>query len=119
MQSYQKNKYKAKRCRCNQNHVHDSRGEAGYCNDLALRVKAADLCEYEVQKTFHLHDKNGKKISSHRPDFLLTDFDGNQEIHEYKGYTTELWKLKKALFETEYPHIPYIVIWHKDGWRKR
>lgn len=110
---YQKSKYKSKRCRCNQQHVHQSKGEAAYCNDLALRVLAGDLESYETQKTFPLYDKNGKKISSHRPDFLLTNFDGTREVHEFKGYQTELWKLKKALFESNYPDIPYIVIYHK------
>ncbi|MCP3683572.1 MAG: DUF1064 domain-containing protein [bacterium] len=120
MQRYQKNKYHAKRCRCNSNHMHDSKGEAGYCNDLLLRQKAGDLADFQTQVKFELHGVNGKRVSNHYPDFLLTDFDGKQEIHEYKskGTVTELWKLKKALCEIEYPDIPYIVIWHKSGYRK-
>jgi len=93
--------------------MHDSKGEAGYCNDLALRVIAGDLAEYVIQKRFELHGKNSKKVCNHYVDFLLTDFDGKQEVHEYKGVKTALWKLKKALFEHEYPNIPYIVIYHK------
>jgi hypothetical protein len=120
MQYYLKNKYGNKRCRCNLDHNHDSRGEAGYCNDLQLREKAGDLAEFETQKRFDMHGKDGRKVCSHYVDFLLTDFDGKQEVHEYKskGTVTTTWKLKKALFEAEYPDIPYIVIWHKKGYRR-
>lgn len=114
-QYYQKSKYRNKRCRCNDGHMHDSKGEAGYCNDLALQVKAAVIEKYESQKRFDLHGKDGKKVASHYVDFLIHHFDGRKEVHEYKskGTVTAVWKLKKALFEQEYPDIPYIVIWHK------
>ena len=110
---YRKNKYRNTRCRCNAEHMHDSKGEAGYCNDLALQVKAGIIEKYESQKRFELHGKNGKTISRHYVDFLVHFFDGRKEVHEYKGFCTEVWKLKKALFEAEYPEIPYIVIYHK------
>lgn len=113
MQLYRKNKYYNKRCKCNQGHNHDSRGEAAYCNELDLMVRVGQIMKYETQKTFSLHGKDGKKISSHRVDFLLHDFDGKLTVHEFKGFATEVWKLKKALFEHEYPEIPYIVIWNK------
>lgn len=109
---YRKSKYRSVRCRCNDGHMHDSKGEAGYCNDLQLQVKASVIEKFESQKTYPLHS-NGKKICSHRVDFLIHHFDGKKEVHEYKGFPTEIWKLKKALFEIEYPEIPYIVIWHK------
>jgi len=98
--------------------MHDSKGEAGYCNDLALQVLSGDIMKYESQKRFELHDKNGKTISRHFVDFLVHHFDGKTEVHEYKGVATELWKLKKAIFEGEYPDIPYIVIYHKKGYRR-
>jgi hypothetical protein len=50
---------------------------------------------------------------------LVHHFDGRKEVHEYKGVATEVWKLKKALFENEYPDIPYIVIYHKSAYKKR
>ena len=112
---YQKNKYRAKRCRCNQNHVHHSRGEAAYCNDLALELKAGEFAVYETQVAFELHAVNGKKVAVHYVDFLVTGFDGKKEIREFKtkGTVTPVWKLKMALCEYEYPDIPYIVIWGK------
>ena len=47
-----KNKYGAKKCRCNLNHIHDSAFEARYCNELLLRQKAGDIAEFETQKKF-------------------------------------------------------------------
>ena len=117
-QMYRRNKYSNKRCRCNANHMHQSKGEAGYCNDLALQVKAGVIEKYESQKKFELHDLKGKRISNHFVDFLVHHFDGKKEIHEYKGVATEIWKLKKALTEAEYPEYPYIVIYHKKGYRR-
>jgi hypothetical protein len=115
---YQQSKYRSKRCLCNQGHMHDSKGEAGYCNDLELQVKAGVHHSYEVQVRFDLHGRNGKKVCAHYVDFLVYDFDGGKEVHEYKGVATDLWKLKKALFEYEYTDIPYNVIYHKkSGWR--
>ena len=118
MQLYHKNKYHAQKCRCLNEHMHDSKGEAAYCDGLYFQVKSGDLMEYEVQKRFDLHGINGKKVAAHYVDFLLTDFNNKQEVHEYKGVQTQLWKLKKALFEHEYPNIPYIVIYHKSGRRR-
>jgi N-acetylglucosamine-6-phosphate deacetylase len=114
-QMYRKNKYHNKRCRCNANHIHQSKGEAGYCNDLALQVKAGVIEKYESQKKFEICDNEGKHISNHFVDFLVHHFDGKKEIHEYKGVATELWKLKMALTKSQYPDIPYIVIYEKKG----
>ena len=115
MKIYRKNKYGAKRCRCVNNHIHQSKGEAGYCNDLTLRVKAGDLAKFEIQKKFELHGVDGRFVTNHYVDFLLTDFNEEQEIHEYKskGTVTPEWKLKKTLCQIEYPKIPYIIVWHK------
>jgi hypothetical protein len=113
MPYWKKNKYHAKKCRCNQNHIHDSKFEAGYCNDLQLRLLAADIKDFETQKRFDLHTPDGKKVCAHYPDFLITKFDDTQYVDECKskGTVTPLWKLKKALFQYEYPHIPYYVVW--------
>ena len=73
MQYYQKSKYGSRWCRCINGHNHQSRGEAGYCNDLTLQQKAGVFEKYESQKRFELHGKNGKKISNHYVDFLIKE----------------------------------------------
>jgi len=115
---FKHNKYKNKRCLCKQNHKHDSRAEARYCDMLALLKKAKEIKDYEIQKTFPLKF-NGEKITSHRVDFLVTTKNGKQEVREYKGFATKEWKIKKRMFEVLYPDIPYIVIEKHGGLRKQ
>jgi hypothetical protein len=69
--------------------------------------------DYKSQKSYPLHGKDGKTVCTHYVDFLVTNNDGSIEVHEFKsrGTVTLLWKLKKALFESEYPDIPYTVVW--------
>jgi len=104
-----RNKYNAKSCKCNQGHLHDSRGEAGYCNQLALLKKAGEILDYSIQRTFHL-EVNGKTVCQHRVDFWVEGPGGNFEVHEFKGFATREWNLKRKLFEALYPDIPYYVV---------
>ncbi len=76
---------------------------------------AKEFAEFSTQKRFDLHTPDGKKVCAHYPDFLITKHDGSQYVDECKskGTVTPLWKLKKALFEYEYKHIPYNTVWMK------
>lgn len=114
-----KNKFNAKKSRCALNHIHDSAFEASYCNTLLKKLENAEIKEFVTQKRFDLHTPDGKKICAHYPDFLITNFDGSQCVHECKskGTVRPEWKLKKALFEYEYKHIKYHVIWMKDFYK--
>lgn len=100
-------------CRCHQGHIHHSRGEAGWCNNLELRKKAGDIADYETQVSYDFI-VNGKKVCGHRPDFRVHGTDGSVWIEEYKGWGSEIWRLKKALFEALYPDIKYVVIKHQN-----
>jgi len=73
------------------------------------------IAEIETQVHYDLK-VNGVKITGHRPDFRVTYKDGTQEIREFKGFSTEAWLIKKALFEALYPEIPYKVFSQKDLW---
>ncbi|MEA3346934.1 MAG: DUF1064 domain-containing protein [Candidatus Auribacterota bacterium] len=108
-----RNKYGNKPCRCNLNHYHRSRGERAYCGKLQLMEKAGEIKGFRFEKRFALVF-NGKKLCDHDPDFLLEMPDGSLKVHEYKskGTVTAVWKLKAAMFQIQYPDIPYIVIWH-------
>lgn len=107
-------KYNNSSCTCNQGHLHDSRGEASYCNDLELLKKAGEIKGYENQVTFDLV-VNGKTICEHRVDFLVTTNSGKKEVNEFKGFATDVWNLKRKLFEAVYPDIKYIVVREKKG----
>ena len=104
-----KSKYGSQSCTCRQGHIHDSRAEAGYCNQLNVLVRAKEIKGYEIQKTFPL-SINGKHICNHRVDFLVTNNDGSIVVEEFKGCNTQIWVIKKRMFEACYPNIEYIVV---------
>ena len=94
---------------CHQNHKHDSVAEASYCDTLALLLKAKEIKSYRTQVTYDL-TVNGKRVTGHRIDFEVEKNDGSIEVHEYKGFATPVWLLKRKLFIALYPNIPYITI---------
>lgn len=104
-----KNKYNASRYVCRQGHRHDSIGEARYCDKLMLLKKAGEIKDYKNQVTFDLK-VNGKKVTGHRVDFVVTNNDGSESVHEFKGYATQVWIIKRKLFIALYPQIPYKTI---------
>ena len=101
-----------KRCRCQLDHIHDSQFEARHCNKLRLLKKAGEIKDFKSQPHY-VFRVNGKRVCGHYPDFIVEHLDGTFEINECKsaGTKTEVWKLKKAIFEILYPEIPYTVIW--------
>lgn len=57
---------------------------------------------YKLQPTFH---KNGETIRSitYVGDFLIHWKNGQETVIDVKGHETEVFKLKKKLFEYQYP----------------
>ncbi len=104
-----KNKYGNESCRCSSGHGHDSRLEAGYCDDLKALKAAGEIKDYEIQRNYRLI-VNNKIVCSHRVDFVVYPNKGPMEVHETKGFATDVWDLKRKLFEALYPEIPYIVV---------
>jgi len=104
------NKYHAKNQICHQNHKHDSIGEANYCDTLGLMLKAREIKSYKTQVTYDLV-VNGKRITGHRVDFEVENNNGSIEVHEFKGFATDVWVLKRKLFIALYPDIPYKTIY--------
>lgn len=98
-----------RRCECKQGHWHHSTKESNYCNKLALLIKAKEIKEYKTQVKYEFR-VNGYKICAHYVDFLVTNNDGTQEVHEVKGWETEIWRLKRNLFEALYPETKYVVL---------
>jgi hypothetical protein len=64
----------------------------------------------EVKPQFRLVlSVNGKRVTTHIPDFLVTLNDGRQKIVETKGFATELWRIKMKLTQACYPQYDYLV----------
>lgn len=52
----------------------------------------------------------GKLICRHIVDFVITFADGRVEYHEVKGFETDTWRIKHALFRAQFPERTYRVI---------
>lgn len=119
-------KYHNKSCVCGAGHKHDSVMEANYCDDLHVLLKAGEIREIQSQVSFPIAVE-GNHICNHIVDFVVVNKTGNPEIHEVKGFATDVWALKHKLFLAVYPKMPYHVItkdarydpYNKISWRKR
>jgi len=88
----------------------DSQKEANRYLDLLVLEKAGLIQDLHRQVRFELqpsYKKNGKTI---RPIYYVADFvyydtfKGQKIVEDTKGYRTEIYKLKKKLFEYKYPN---------------
>lgn len=108
-------KYGNRQTECISGHIHDSKGEAEYCNELYMRKAAGDIKDYRCQMPFNLYafnfkDCTPKLIGIHKVDFWVINCDLSDEVHEFKGKKTEAFNLRKKFFESNYPDIPYKII---------
>lgn len=102
-----------------------SKKEAQYYGQLKIERRAGLIKSFERQVSFDLfgaepHDiskmdargcvRTGRKVCAHIVDFLVTLPDGSKEVREVKGFATDVWDLKRKLFEANYPELPYKVI---------
>ena len=86
----------------------DSKKEANYYLKLKLLKKAGAIKDLELQKefilqeSFKLNKKTRRKIS-YKADFsYVSTSDDKLHIVDIKGFKTEVYKLKKKLFEYKY-----------------
>ena len=90
-----------------------SKKEAAYYGQLKLELRAKLIKEFKRQVAFDLFawSPEGRvRVCAHIVDFLVTLPDGATEVREVKGFATDVWDLKRKLFEGNYPQIPYKVI---------
>lgn len=101
-----------------------SKKEAGYYQQLKLEKRAGLIRSFERQVAFDLFGSvfsrpmrdvllisyGYKKVCVHIVDFLVTLPDESTEVREVKGFSTDIWDLKRKIFEANYPNIPYKVI---------
>jgi hypothetical protein len=91
--------------------VFASKREAKRYSELILLQRCGKISALELQKKFILqppYRKNGKSIReiSYVADFVYFDKERNKVIVEdSKGYRTDIFKLKKKIFEYVYPEL--------------
>ena len=84
----------------------DSKKEAKRYTELKLLERAGKITGLELQPEFELQpafDKDGKHYRkiTYKADFHYIE-DGQNIVEDVKGYRTDVYKLKKKLFEYKY-----------------
>lgn len=93
----------------------DSKREAEYYQELLLLKKAGEIKEIELQPKFTLLKSFKKDGKTHRAityiaDFKVTYKDNRIEIIDVKGVETEVFKIKRKLFEHSYPQLSLKIV---------
>jgi len=106
--NWHRHKYKAVKTEID-GKVFDSKHEADVYAKLKLREKAGEIQDLQLQPRFVLQDgfeKGGKK---YRKIEYVADFQyrekGRIHVVDAKGYKTDVYKLKKKLFEKKYKDL--------------
>lgn len=107
---YKKTKYKNKKTVYNGN-KYDSKKEAKYAYQLNLRLRAKDIKKWQRQVRMPIYINN-KKICVYILDFKITHNDNSIEFVDVKGFETDVFKLKKKMFEAYYPQYRLSIIKH-------
>ena len=84
---------------------YDSKFEASYAAELALRIKARDIAGWRRQVRIPLV-VNDEHIADYWIDFILQHNDGSEEYVECKGFETRDWKLKFKILEAMLKNDP-------------
>lgn len=85
----------------------DSKRECKRYKELLLLLKANEIKDLQLQKRFVLQDSfkfQGKTIRSitYIADFVYYDKNGNMIVEDTKGVKTEVYKIKKKMFQKKY-----------------
>ena len=107
-------KYRAVRTECDGIMFHSKKEAADYAN-FALLLKNGKIANLERQVSFRLFAWAPQPtvvsgVAKYIADFVVTELDGTKRIYDSKGYSTPMYKLKKKIFEANYPHLRIVEI---------
>lgn len=97
-------------------HTFDSKLEADRYCELKLLQRAGKIKALQLQPAYELQpafQKGGRKYRAivYRADFAYWDVTKQRVVVEdTKGFQTEAYKLKKKLFEFEYPDLEIVEV---------
>jgi len=87
----------------------DSAGEANRYRELVLLHRAGEICKLKIQPVYMLQPAFKKNGVAHRSITYIADFEyfdvreGRYITEDFKGMETEVFKIKRKLFEKAYP----------------
>ena len=92
----------------------DSKLEGNRYCELKLLERAKQIKDLKLQPRFLLQEGFKKNGKTYRPIYYIADFmylqDGKIIIEDSKGLETEIFKLKRKLFEYKYPDYELKII---------
>jgi len=93
----------------------DSKKEADYYCALKLLKQSGEIRDFGLQPKYELQpafEKNGKKYRpiTYVADFVIVNNDGTTEVVDVKGVETQVFKLKKKMFEYHYPDLALKIV---------
>lgn len=118
-----KNKYNAKKT-IYKGIIYDSKYEATRAYELDMLERAGHIKDLERQKRFILQEgyinNKGENIRpiSYIADFSYIDSKGNKIVEDTKGLETEVFRIKKKMFEYKYNDIKFVVLKGKTRTKK-
>ena len=98
----------------------DSKRECKRYKELLLLLKANEIKDLQLQKRFVLQDSfkfQGKTIRSitYIADFVYYDKKGNMIVEDTKGVKTEVYKIKKKMFQKKIRNRYYRNLKYSNG----
>ena len=117
---FRRPKYGNVRCTCAHDHKHDSRVEAAFCDYLHLLQRGEVQMWGGAIKTIESQvtvDLDG--ICKYRADFAVTlrAVDGIEQTRhiDVKGIETDVFRIKRKLYDRLHPMVPLIVVKCQNG----
>jgi len=90
-------------------HEFDSKAEAKRYTQLALMERAGEIHSLRLQPEYELIPAFKKGNKKYRQTVYIADFEyienGRKIVEDVKGFKTDVYKLKKKLFEYRYPDL--------------
>lgn len=86
-----------------------SQGEAARYSELKLLAGQALIDDLRLQPAFWLHARTGLPVCRYVADFLYHE-DGKAIVEEWKGYETQVFKIKAKWFRAEYPEYELRIV---------
>lgn len=93
----------------------DSKKEAEYYCQLKVLKAAGEIKDFGLQVKYELlptFKKNGTtyRAITYLADFVITNNDGTTEVVDIKGMETQVFQIKKKLFEYKYQDLELKII---------
>lgn len=107
-QPLSRSKYRAIKTHCSNSHLHDSRLEAGRCDDLHALQAAGQIERLTLQPEF-ICAVDGRLICKYVGDFAYFVADC-RIVEDVKGMRTAAFNLKKKIVEAIHPGV-VITLW--------